>query len=164
MNQLIILDELELVQTETLAGKQVRKNSDDLRRSRELLNAIKAWEARSDVLMAEIPTGTQSARGAMSNGMVIGVLSAITKPLIEVSASEAKKVAVGRSTATKQEMIDWATALYPNAPWLRRHGKKDGVFKADNEHLADAVAIAHAGIKTQEFKSALAMFRSMSGS
>jgi hypothetical protein len=32
-----------------------------------------------------------------------------------------------------------------------------------NEHLADAIAAVHAGVQTQQFKQAAAIYRSMQG-
>ena len=52
-------------------------------------------------------------------------------------------------------MIAWATGVYPDAPW-KRHG---GRVTDDNEHLADAVAIAHAGVQTPEFRKVMTMFK-----
>jgi hypothetical protein len=152
---------LRLVQTENGAGKTVRKNSDDIRRAAE------AWEAMcqeadwADLVAAEIPSGTQSARGAMSNGISLGLLAALgrLKPLIQVSAAEAKRVATGRRTASKDEMIAWATNLYPHAPWLKRKLKGEVRLLDANEHLADAVAIGMAATHTVEFRSALSMLR-----
>jgi hypothetical protein len=49
--------------------------------------------------------------------------------------------------------------MFPNAPWLRAKGGKKQILNS-NEHLADAVAIAHAGIKTDQFLQLMAMRRS----
>jgi len=64
-------------------------------------------------------------------------------------------------------MIEWAMEKYPEAPWrMRKLKRKDGngynlVPLADNEHLADAVAILETGLLTPEFRQALQMFASM---
>lgn len=152
-----ILD-LRLVKTESEAGKTVRKNSDDLRRATAAFEAILHMAAGVDLIAAEIPSGTQSARGAMSNGISLGLLAAlgvIQPPLIEVSAAEAKRVATGRKNATKDEMIAWAANKYPHAPWLRKKLKGSVSLIDANEHLADAVAIGHAALKTPAVQTAL---------
>lgn len=145
--------DLHLASTENRAGKRVRKNSDDLRRAREVLKAaallIKKHQCR--LVMAEVPTGTQSARGSISNGICIGILAAIPRPLIEVSPTEVKLATVGKKTASKQDMIDWAVTAYPNAPWLRRKYKGQMELLKTNEHLADATAAVQAGIETEQF-------------
>lgn len=160
-NMTVNITDMFLLKTENQSGKVVRKNSDDLRRANEIFEAVEDHCSRADIVMAEIPVGTQSARGAMSNGICVGVLASIKKPLIQVTPSEAKLVATGRKTATKAEMIEWATRMYPLAGWLqyKRGGKL--LYTDSNEHLADAVAIIHAGIKTQQFRAALGMFNSM---
>lgn len=152
---------IKLVQTEPMDKKLIRRNSDDMRRAGELLSAIRKFEKASSIMIAEIPMGTQSSRGAISNGVVFGVLSSITLPLIQVTPAEAKMVSVGRKTATKREMIEWATALHPQLEWKRDRGKADGKFVDANEHMADAVAIGYAGIGTNEFKVAISMMLSM---
>jgi hypothetical protein len=152
---------IALVQTSDASGKTVRKNSDDLRRASELWSEIDALQKQVDLVIAEVPTGTQSARGAMPNGICIGLLAAIHKPLIQVTPTEAKMVAVGRKNASKEEMIEWASTRFPNLGW--KTVKRKGVvhMTADNEHMCDAVAIMFAGVKTTEFKSAMAMFASL---
>jgi hypothetical protein len=155
------LEGLRLVQTENGAGKTVRKNSDDLRRASEGWEAMCEEAAWADLVAAEIPSGTQSARGAMSNGISLGLLAALARlrPLIQVTALEAKRVATGRKTASKDEMITWATGLYPQAPWLRRKLSGEMRLLDANEHLADAVAIGLAATQTPEFRAALSMLR-----
>lgn len=145
--------DLRLVATERAAGKVVRASSDDLRRAQELHDGLHAFCRGAALLMAEIPSGTQSARGAMSNGICLGVLASAPIPIIQVSPTETKLATVGTKTASKQEMIDWATAKFPMAPWLRQRGR----ITANNEHLADAVAVAFAGLRTPEFRAAVSM-------
>lgn len=159
----LALERLKLVQTEPTKHKQVRKSSDDYFRARTLFEEmVLACQGRA-LAIAEIPTGTQSSRGAMSNGISIGVMAGCPIKLIEVNYSEVKMAAIGKKTATKAEMIDWAMEKYPHPDWLIRKVKGQMTPIADNEHLADACAIAEAGIKTPEFLSAVSMVRSLSG-
>lgn len=147
---------LHLVQTEKTKHKQVRQNSDDLRRAQELVQEFHRLTQNQTFVFAEIPTGAQSATAMKAFGIAIGVLASCPVPLIQVQPFETKLASVGTKTASKQEMIEWATELYPKAPWLRLRDKPDGKILNDNEHLADAVAVVHAGIKTDEFKRMLA--------
>jgi Holliday junction resolvasome RuvABC endonuclease subunit len=140
--------DLKLVETEKRVTKQVRQNSDDLRRAKELHTEFQDFAKRGIVGFAEIPTGAQSARAMYAFGMSVGLLASCPIPLIQVQPFETKLATVGTKTASKEEMIEWAVETYPDAPWLKRNGK---ILNA-NEHLADAVAVAHAGIKTDEFK------------
>ena len=155
------VDKLTLVQTDGQATKQVRKNSDDLRRAKILHDGLHEACKEASFAIAEIPTGTQSARGAMSNGIALGVLAGCPIPLIQVSPTEAKLASTGIKTATKQEMIEWAMGKYPYANWLLRKSKGAIVPMNDNEHLADALAIIEAGILTNEFKAAIAILKGM---
>ena len=94
-------------------------------------------------------------------GTTIGIYACIEGmldvPTIEVSPSETKMAAVGTKTASKQEMIAWATEKYPDAPWRTARGKVGGKPTLDNEHLADAIAIAEAGVKTPAFRQTIAI-------
>jgi|GEM_PF-3058055 len=93
----------------------------------------------------------------MSNGICLGVLASCPLPIIEVSPLEAKLATGHGKTATKADMIAWATGLYPSAPWLMSRGRM--VAKNKNEHLADATAIVHAGIATAAFQSSISIMR-----
>ena len=157
----VTIDRLTLIQTQGEAGKTVRKNSDDLRRACELYNGMVDACDGAAFAIAEIPVGTQSARGAMSNGIMIGVLAACPIPLIQVQPTEVKMASVGIKTATKGEMIDWAMKQHPLANWLMRKSKGKLVPINDNEHLADAVAAVYAGIRTDQFRHAVSIFRSI---
>ncbi|CAO3460015.1 hypothetical protein [Azospirillum argentinense] len=165
----ILVDNLTLIQTEKTASKQVRSSSDDLRRAMEIARALQAPLKRCAFFFSEVPSGAQSARAAKLLGMAVGIIATAGvfagRQLIEVSPTETKLASVGRKDATKPEMIDWAVARYPNANWLRvakdktvgKRAFKKGDLLADNEHLADGVAVIHAGIETPVFAQALAM-------
>ncbi|MFW6855282.1 hypothetical protein ACODYM_28745 [Burkholderia gladioli] len=156
------VDQLELAATEKESGKKVRQNSDDLRCARII--SMKIREACNDAVFAisEVPTGAQSSRAAFSFGIVLGVLANLAVPLIQVSPSEVKMATVGHKTASKLEMINWAVGRHPNVNWLRhqRNGKdyQKGDLMNDNEHLADACAVIAAGVRSDEFQQAVAMF------
>ena len=149
------ITDLELVETEPGKAKTVRKNSDDIVRARALSQALSRATVGTTVAFCEVPVGSQSARAMASYGICVGVLGGCGAPLVELTPYEVKIAAVGSKTAAKEEMIEWATALYPNAPWLKRAGRP----VAKNEHLADAVATIHAGMKTEQFQSVLRMLR-----
>jgi Holliday junction resolvasome RuvABC endonuclease subunit len=150
------VEDLILEKTAPTKVKQVRRNSDDLSRAEKLYQAFHDGLDGCVVCFAEIPSGAQSARAALGFGIAIGVMASCHIPLIQVMPSETKLAVTGGKTATKSEMISWGTGKYPKAPWLKHRGK----IVQDNEHLADAVAVAHAGVKTDEFKRLLAMWKS----
>jgi Holliday junction resolvasome RuvABC endonuclease subunit len=155
----ITIDDLVLLKTENEAGKTVRKNSDDLRRAMVLREGFHAAVAGCACCFAEIPTGAQSARAAMGFGIAIGVLASCPVPIIQVQPFETKLATVGTKTASKEEMMEWAYERHPEAPW-RTYTRKGKIHRSnDNEHLADACAIAEAGIKTQQFRQLLALWK-----
>lgn len=142
--------ELMLVETKAGKDKRVRKNSDDLERA-QLISAELQERLQDDIQLCfvEVPHGSQSARAMASYGICIGILSTIDVPMIQLSEQQLKLSTVGHKTATKQEMIDWATSLHPESNWLLR-GQK---YLAKNEHLADAVGALYAGVESAEFNS-----------
>lgn len=142
------LESLHLESTESQHKKEVRKSSDDLRRARQLYTTMCCECEGALLAVAEVPSGSQSSRASWSLGIAVGVLAACPVTLVQVSQLEVKMASVGKKTASKEEMIEWAMALYPHADWLRHKGRPT---KA-NEHLADAVAIIHAGMRTDTFK------------
>ena len=140
-----VLSDLQLVLQSTSpdsSNKTVRKNSQDLTRARQLSAAL--VEFLNDVDMA-------------SYGICIGVLSHVSNPMIQVTPSEVKVAATGLKTASKQQMIDWATTRYSEAEWITKKVKGITTFTNANEHLADALAAIHAGVLTDEFKQARAL-------
>jgi Holliday junction resolvasome RuvABC endonuclease subunit len=155
----ITIDDLILLRTENQAGKTVRKNSDDLRRGQELVEGFHLSLQGCACCFAEIPTGAQSARAAFGFGLAVGVLASSPVPLIQVQPFETKLATVGTKTASKEEMMEWAYERHPNAPWRTRKFKGKVVKTNDNEHIADACAIAEAGIKTQQFRQLMALWK-----
>lgn len=153
--------DLQLVCTEARGGKQVRKSSDDLRRGRALFDALYKAASGATLVMAEVPGGSQSARAAKTLGIATGVLACCPVPVVEVDPSEVKLAAVGKKTASKAEMIEWAMTLYPHLPWLTVKRKGQLEPTAANEHLADAAAAIHAGLLTEQFRQTAAIAASM---
>jgi Holliday junction resolvasome RuvABC endonuclease subunit len=153
----LVITKIGLVTTEKDQHTSVRRNSDDFSRAQHHTRQLKLWCAGSHIAIVELPTGTQSARGAMSNGICIGIVAGCPIPVIQVMPDEVKLAAVGHKQAAKEEMIEWAREKYPHLPWLQ--GKVKGKIQliAANEHLADAVAAIHAGIQTEQFAQARAM-------
>lgn len=158
-NLALTVENLALMKTEKSKVKSVRSSSDNLARAQSITEGIKVAVKDCAMCFAEVPSGGQSYDAVLGFGIVIGIYSFMPLPVSEVSPAEAKKAAVGTRSASKQEMIDWAFALYPNAPWRLTKRKGAMVPTLDNEHLADAVAVVHAGIKTPAFLQTLAMLR-----
>ena len=150
--------EILLAKTEKEKDKQIRRNSDDLERARLLHRAITLYTKDADFVIGEVPTGAQSARASLSFGIVIGLYAGLSN-FIQVQPTDVKRIVSGRKTASKDEVIAWSYNRFPNLNWLRARGQPDGDLILDNEHMADAIAIAFAGIATEQFKQAIAMGR-----
>lgn len=161
----VIVESVLLIQpskADEVTKKQVRKNSDDLRRAAWLQrNMIEACEG-FDLVAVEMPVGSQSARAMASYGIVLGVLSSCPLPMIEVTPLDVKLAGHGTKTATKAEMIAWAVAKHPEANWKTRMLKGSRVITNDNEHCADSIGAVYAAINTQQFKMATIMMRRLS--
>lgn len=155
------LTSVELIETasDNKNKKTVRKNSDDLRRARQIYEAMEAFVKGVDMAFVEIPVGSQSSRAMTSYGICIGLLASLKVPLIQVTPNEVKLAGAGTKTATKQQMIDWATSEFPDAPWFSVIRKGEQVYTGKNEHPADALAAIYAGAKTDTFKQLLAFQR-----
>lgn len=148
---------LDLIETKDLAGKQVRQNSNDLHTAEQLATAALAAARKAKVVFVEVPVGSQSARAMASYGVCVGVLGAVRAegiPLIEVTPLEVKLSLTGLKTATKDQMIIAAMHLYPDANWPQHRGKVTN--KA--EHMADAIAAIHAGVRTPVFQNLMRLF------
>jgi hypothetical protein len=149
---------LSLVQPIDLAGKQVRVNSNDLHRAEQLAEPVMAAARRAKAIFVEVPVGSQSARAMASYGICVGILGAVRAlgiPLIEVTATESKKIFAGSATATKREMIVKAYELYPDANFPMHNGK----IPDKAEHMADAIAAIHSGVRTPMFQQLLRLFK-----
>lgn len=148
---------LSLIQPKDLEGKQVRQNSTDLHLAEQLSGPVMEAARRAKVIFVEVPVGSQSARAMASYGICVGVLGAVRAlgiPLIEVTPTENKKIFTGNKTATKRDMIDKAVELYPGANFPTHKGKVPD--KA--EHMADAIASIHAGVRTPVFQNLMRLF------
>lgn len=157
---------LQLLSTEKAPdAKLVRVSSDRLRRAQELREALTAacTQAQAQFAFVEVPSGTQNASAAFGLGIAVGVLASCPVPIIEVSPMEVKAAVAGRRVkkgASKAEVIAWAEARWPHAPWIRAQHRATskgvslpaGRLTNDNEHLADAMAAVVAGVATSEFQ------------
>lgn len=149
---------LSLIQPIDLEGKQVRVNSNDLHRSEQLAGPVMIAARKAKVIFVEVPVGSQSARAMASYGICVGILGALRASgtqLIEVTATETKRVFTGDANATKRRMIDRAYELYPAANFPMHKGK----IPDKAEHMADAIAAIHSGVRTPMFQNLMRLFK-----
>lgn len=149
----VIIDALEVVNPVLPTGKQVRQNSVDLESAKQLSERAMAAAKDAQAIFVEVPIGSQSARAMASYGICVGVLGALRAsgiPFFEVTPNEVKLTAVGSKVATKDTMINWAKHRHPEANWPKAACKA--------EHMADATAAIHAGIKSNEFRQLIQFY------
>lgn len=161
----VVVDDLVLLTTERSAHRQIRRNSDDLRCAEELLSDLhdRIDYYKPTLIVAEIPSGAQSARASWTLGITLGLLATFSMRnlmLIQVDARDVKQHFTGSKTASKRAMIDAAVFKYPALPWLTHRGKTTNA----NEHLADAVAILEYGVTTAEARGYLELARLLTDS
>jgi len=158
-----VVDDLICIETESESKKGVIKQSDDLRRAREVRQGMVDACEDASFAISEIPFCNPAGYAAanFNSGLVTGVLAACPIPLIQVFPAEVKFKATGIRSATKGEMIEWAMGRFPDAPWRMRKLKGKMVPMNVNEHLADAVASINAGLDSQQLQQALAIYRGM---
>ena len=157
------VEDLILIQTESEKNKGVRKDSDDLRRAREVYAGFMLAAKDVALVISEIPFMNPGGYAAanFNSGLVTGILASCPKPLIQVFPQDVKSLATGSRHAAKEEMIEVAMNRHPSAPWLMRKLRGNMVPTAANEHLADAVLSVYAGVETAQFEQAVSMYRAM---
>ena len=130
------------------------KNMRDLARAKQLYMAMHSFFNNIPTVYVEIPVGSKSARAMASYGICVGILASLGKRLVRVSATDVKLFATGNKQASKADMIDWATDMYPHLPWLTRKLKGETVYTNANEHVADSIASILVGINYANISAA----------
>lgn len=154
--QIVSVDEVAVISPKEFNNKQVRKNCQDIDRARQLNNGILPYVLDAHVIFVEVPHGSKSARAMASYGICVGILACLSKPFFQVSERESKLCIFGKATASKDEMISWATTKWPDAPWAR---KRDGSLLGLVEHQADALAAIESGLVSAPFLESLAFLQ-----
>lgn len=151
----VLVDKIILNTTEKTKNKQVRASSDTIDACRQNFQFLQKVieEYKPQVIMAETPSGSQSSSGMKSYGATCQLIGSLSPSPIEVTPNEVKMASVGKKTASKKEMIEWAHGLYPDLEWYWHAGK----LQNKNEHMADAVAIVFAGMQTRQFQQLKAL-------
>lgn len=153
----ITVKNISLVETKKSKHKQVRASSDTIARGKLTYEFVKEIIDREKpmIIFVETPSGSQTSSAMKSYGMTCQLIACLSPAPLEVTPHEVKMASVGKKTASKDEMMQWAHDLYPELQW---DTNKDGTLKNKNEHMADAIAIAYAGIKTPDFSRIKSMF------
>lgn len=151
----ITVDFIRLNTTEKTTSKQVRASSDAIDACRSNFKFLQGIikEYKPQIIFAETPSGSQSSSGMKSYGATCQLIASLEPDAIEVTPHEVKMSTVGSKTASKRAMIDWAYERYPDLEWTWHEGR----IKNDNEHMADAICIVYAGIKTRMYNQLKAL-------
>lgn len=157
------IESVKTVSPVTSKNKSTRVNSDDLERASQLAEAAVTAVRGAHAVFVEVPVGSQSARAMASYGICVGILGTMRSqgiPFFEVTATEVKMAATGKRTATKKEMISWATGKFPDVAWPRykKHGELL-LVESEVEHQADAIGAINAGLLCQPFKQLLQLWK-----
>jgi len=118
--------------------RRIRKGDDDVRRISELVKTLLTVIRENDIsyIVNELPHGSQNASVAKMIGVVTGVMQTLADTLdigIEwYSEGDAKKCLLGKTSATKREVINAISKQY-DVPWTGT--------KYIDEAIADALAI-----------------------
>ena len=139
----------KVISTEKTQTKQIRASSDLIDRCREIHRALEFFceKYSPGMIFVETPSGSQSASAMKGYGVSCALIATLKPSPIEVTPTEVKMASVGVKTASKKEMIDWAFDKYPSVGWECRNGYPLNRM----EHLADALAVIEAGVRTPEF-------------
>lgn len=136
--------------------KKMRQNTKDVLLAQDLYKSNMAILTDIDILFAELPIGSQSARAMASYGICLGIIGALNENLteiIQVTPQAVKKV-VGNDNPSKEEMIDWAIEQHPEIDFPKYKSK--GMWYISNakaEHMADALVAIYAGARTAQFET-----------
>ncbi|TXH14565.1 MAG: hypothetical protein E6R03_08915 [Hyphomicrobiaceae bacterium] len=157
----ITIDKVGLIQPTLPTKKTIRVNHLDMISAASLAKGAHLVMRESQATFVEVPHGSQNARSMASYGICVGVLGTLRyggQEFYELSELECKMASVGKKTATKAELIAWATKKHPEVTWptYTRSGTVS-ISEAQAEHMADAVIAIHAGVSSIPFQQLLPM-------
>lgn len=117
---------------------RIRKSDDRIRRTEEIIDRLYNLvdEYKVELILTEIPHGSQNASAAVMMGIVIGIITTIAFsrniPLETYSEQDAKKMLLGKKAATKEDVIEAIDRIY-EVDWTKT--------KYIDESVADSLAI-----------------------
>lgn len=130
----------------TKPNKNMKVAEDTVDRCRHTQGVIQEvlddWQP--DICFAETPSGSKSSNAMKSYGVSCAYIAQLVPKSVEVTPTELKQATVGKKTASKDEMMEWAYDSFPDFPWEFYQGK---LKKAKMEHVADAIGAAYTGMK-----------------
>lgn len=144
----LVIDSVHLVKPLKLkSDKKTRQNIKDVLLSQHLYTENIRLLQDIDIICAELPVGSQSARASAGYGICMGIIGALnaTLPEIIIVTPQAVKKVVGKKDATKLEVIDWVLDHHPevNFPTYKQNGV-EYISATQAEHMADATVAIYA--------------------
>lgn len=133
------LNQVDVIKTKPIKKSKLRKSIQDLNRAKTLIDGVYEYVKEADVVVVELPHGSQSAESMKSYGICIALTAALTSldiPFIYMTALDVKKV-VGDKTASKESIISWVENKHPGI--LSK-------YKNSAEHQADATVVVYAAL------------------
>jgi len=151
-NNKLTVQSVSVIQPDLSGLNTKKQNLLDLAASAWLYSNVLNLITDADIICAEIPQGSQSARASMASGICLGVLGSLAnqadRVFVTVSPNEVKLAGYGSRLATKKQMIEWATAKHPEAKWpMYKYNSQLVINEGKAEHMCDALAAIYAGLK-----------------
>lgn len=140
-NQLDILD-YGVIQTKPSNSKE-RQNIKDFNRCQYLYQQLLPLvKSDIDMIIVELPTGSQSSRAMVSYATCIAITACIshTNPNINIVTPNQIKRLVGSPTASKDDVIDWVKQRHPNLKLP---------VKSKAEHICDSIVAIYAHLNIE---------------
>ena len=142
-----VIDQGCIKTTPDIKKKRIRKSDDRIRRSEEIIsrlyNLVDAYKV--ELILSEIPHGSQNSQAAVMIGIVIGILTTLSFsrniPLETYSEQDAKRALLGKKAATKDDVIEAISKLY-EVDWTNT--------KYIDESIADALAIHNVALQQSQ--------------
>ena len=135
----LTLESVDVIKTKPLTKSKLSKAEQDLQAAKTLLDGVLSYVKTAELVVIELPIGSQSAAAMKSYGICIGITACLTHlgiPFIYKSPYDLKKV-IGKIDTTKEEIIRFVGDRHPN---------KLSKFKNSAEHQADAVLAIYAAL------------------
>jgi hypothetical protein len=130
---------VDVIKTKPIKKSKLPKSQQDLEAAQALIQGVLDYASSADVIVIELPIGSQSAAAMKSYGICIGITACLTElqiPFIYKSPYDIKRV-VGKKETSKEEIIDWVHERHPN---------KLSKYKNSAEHQADAIVAAYSAL------------------
>lgn len=157
-SSVIDVDIIDIIVTEPSKNKSVLSSADSVRRIQEVHNGYTKFIEPCHVVFIEMPsTGAKDANSLRALSYALAIASCTKKPIVQLKPAEVKEHAFGKG-ASKDEMVEWATDLYPNLKWPKGR-KYCGKYSSKAEHMADAIGAIHAGVASSQFLLSLSMMK-----